>query len=89
MVRKIVVYFLWAAAIFLTTHAYAGKSELATYYPSPAGEYDELKTNHKLILPVKPVDTTTLVPTGLTPGEIWVYGACPSGNLNLTTGVCA
>lgn len=39
-----------------------------TYYPSPYGEYNELKATGSLTVPVKPVGTDT---TKVVAGEIW------------------
>lgn len=48
--------------------AYAGRSELTTYYPAPYGEYQDLEANHSLKMPVKNVDASSPVVAG----EIWV-----------------
>ena len=59
--------------------AYAGKTELTTYYPAPYGEYKDLQASNKLKVPVKPVNGDT---NAVIPGEIWVEGPCPTGAWN-------
>ena len=66
--KYIVTGALVMAAFMFVSNAYAGKMELTTYYPSPHGEYKDVKTSGSLTIPAKTVGTDT---SKVRAGEIW------------------
>lgn len=76
MRRKVI---LLAIVFFLmgVTWGYAEKKtvRMTTYYPSPYGEYKNLKASNKVVVPVKDQDGNqdgTGTPKSVTNNEIWV-----------------
>ena len=68
MFLRILLGVSFVSACLFAPNAYAGKTNLSTYYPSPLGEYTGVRASHSLTIPVKTVGNDT---TKVTAGEIW------------------
>ena len=75
MFWKVLSGVLFISAFVFVSSAYAGKTELTTYYPSPYGEYKDVKASHSFQVPYKTVGTDK---TKVKAGEIWIE-PCPTG----------